>query len=128
MSSSLLYKSLMLKFQLLLCLCLHITHGWEDAAMTTFYLTIKTIPKIWEQLDQLLSQSLVVNMDKRCNNFSDSMNLKKDLCELDPDEVPFYTDEDISLALADDDEVQSENGISNIYFIALDFKGRRAIK
>ena len=41
------------------------------------------------------------------------MNIKKDLCELDPDEVPFYTDEDISLALADDDEVQSENGISN---------------
>ena len=42
------------------------------------------------------------------------MNIKKDLCELDPDEVPFYTDEDISLALADDDEAQSENGISNI--------------
>ena len=34
------------------------------------------------------------------------MNIKKDLCELDPDEVPFYTDEDISLALADDDEDQ----------------------
>jgi len=60
-----------------------------------------------------MGQSPNIIMDKKSNNFSEAMKNKKDLCELDPDEMPFYTEE-ICLALADEDEDAIHSRIENL--------------